>query len=209
MLHDAILAEVERYYSERFAEHGASAQGVDWNSPESQERRFVQLARLFEPGEHDFSVNDLGCGYGAFVAFLDRCGFSASYTGYELSQAMLGHARSAFRGRPSIRFRHGSALRQADYSVASGIFNVKLTAGDADWTSYVWATIDELARASLKGFAFNMLTTYSDANKRRADLYYADPSRVFETCAERYSHDVALLHDYGLWEFTVIVRYRS
>jgi len=35
------------------------------------------------------------------------------------------------------------------------------------------------------------------------------PSTTFDRCMDRYGRDVALLHDYGLWEFTVLVRFRA
>ena len=40
----------------------------------------------------------------------------------------------------------------------------------------------------------------------RPDLYYADPCRLFDLCKRRYAKNVALLHDYGLYEFTILVR---
>lgn len=206
MRREAILDAVERYYSAKFDEHGAQAQGVDWNSTESQELRFEQLAQVFRGRSGPFTVNDLGCGYGAFAAFLAERGYDARYTGYELSPAMLESARAAFGADERVRFVEGSALEPADYSVASGIFNVRLGFGDEEWRAYVDATIEDLARASGSGFAFNMLTSYSDADRRRPDLYYADPREVFDLCKTRYSRHVALLHDYGLWEFTILVR---
>jgi cyclopropane fatty-acyl-phospholipid synthase-like methyltransferase len=206
MRREVIHVAVADYYSGKFAEHGASARGVDWSSEESQELRFEQLAQLLRHEEDGFTVNDLGCGYGAFAAFLARHGFDAEYTGYELSEAMLAHARKAFGGEEKVRFEEGAVLGAADYSVASGIFNVRLGFGDREWGTYVDETIEELATSSGKGFAFNMLTSYSDAEYRREDLYYADPTAVFDMCKRRYSRDVALLHDYGLFEFTIIVR---
>jgi SAM-dependent methyltransferase len=209
MPRDAILSAVERYYSNRFAEHGASAKGVDWNSEQSQELRFEQLAQLFRSDPSPFSINDLGCGYGAFARFLERTGFEGLYVGWELSPQMLAHARASFAGREDVQFREGASLAPADYSIASGIFNVRLGFADTEWRNYVDEMLDELAQASLKGFAFNMLTSYSDADRRRPDLYYADPREIFDLCKTRYSPDVALLHDYGLWEFTAIVRSRA
>ncbi len=73
----------------------------------------------------------------------------------------------------------------ADYSVASGIFNVKLEFGEGEWATYVAETIAQLARASRKGFAFNMLTSHSDEDRKRPDLYYADPCETFEACRTR------------------------
>jgi len=207
MQHDSILTAVERYYSRRFSEHGASAKGVDWNTEQSQELRFDQLAQLVRDGDGPLSVNDLGCGYGAFADFLTDRGVQASYTGYELSAAMVEHAQARFQGRPDVSFRLGSDLLEADYSIASGIFNVKLGFSEDDWSAYVDDVLDAMARASTRGFAFNMLTMYSDPDRRRPDLYYADPRVVFGACKERYSERVALLHDYPLWEFTTIVRF--
>jgi hypothetical protein len=40
----------------------------------------------------------------------------------------------------------------------------------------------------------------------RPDLFYADPAEVFEYCRKRYSRSVALLHDYPLYEFCILVR---
>jgi hypothetical protein len=63
--------------------------------------------------------------------------------------------------------------------------------------------MNSLSRA---GFAFNALTKYSDAEFMRPDLYYADPLFLFDHCKCRYSKFVALLHDYPLYEFTILVR---
>jgi hypothetical protein len=70
----------------------------------------------------------------------------------------------------------------------------------------VHATLDVLDRASIRGFAFNSLTAYSDADRMRPHLYYPDPCELFDLCKRRYSRNVALLHDYGLYEFTILVR---
>jgi hypothetical protein len=94
----------------------------------------------------------------------------------------------------------------ADYGVASGIFNVRLSHEDSEWLDYIESMLEVLDRTSRLGFAFNCLTSYSDRDKMRDDLYYADPRRLFDLCKRRYSRDVALLHDYGLYEFTLLVR---
>lgn len=201
----SILADVERYYSRAFDAHGASAHGVDWRDDGSQELRFVQFERLLTNAE-PFSINDLGCGYGAFASFLAAREFTGTYTGYELSARMLDHARGTFASHPTFRFLHGSDLEEADCSVASGIFNVRLGYAEKDWLDYVHQTIDDLANASRLGFAFNMLTSYSDSHLQRENLYYADPRAMFDLCKRRYSRHVSLLHDYGLWEFTILVR---
>ena len=94
----------------------------------------------------------------------------------------------------------------ADYGVASGIFNVRLGSTDDAWRSHVLRTLDVLNKTSRRGFSFNCLTLYSDQDRMRDYLYYADPCDLFDHCKRTYSRDVALLHDYGLYEFTILVR---
>ena len=203
MSFEAIKDKVGRYYTGRLREHGASARGVDWNSEESQVLRFAQLVRVL-PESSAFSVVDFGCGYGALVGYLEGRGFEFDYQGFDISTEMVERARHD-HGRG--RFTSDEAqLEPADFTLASGIFNVKLDTSAEDWTDYVLATTATLDRLGRKGFAFNMLTSYSDADRMRADLYYGDPLRFFDHCKRTYSKQVALLHDYGLYEFTILVR---
>jgi hypothetical protein len=209
MAAESILDRVERYYSGRFAEHGATARGVDWNSADSQELRFRQLLTVVEEPTSSFSLNDFGCGYGALVPHLQRHGLDATYRGFDLSSSMLAHAREAYESPPRVTFvERATDLDPSDYTVASGIFNVKLDVPETEWQAYVLLTIDKLAELSTRGFAFNMLTAHSEPEKMRADLYYGEPSQLFDHCVRRFTRHVALLHDYGLWEFTMIVRTR-
>ncbi len=61
-------------------------------------------------------------------------------------------------------------------------------------------------KASEKGFSFNLLTSYSDAHLKKDYLYYANPGFWFDFCKQNFSRNVALLHDYNLYEFTIRVR---
>jgi SAM-dependent methyltransferase len=154
-----------------------------------------------------FSLNDYGCGYGALVPYLHERGAEVVYRGFDLSASMLEHARRKHAAPPAIGFvGDESELEPADYTVASGIFNVKLDVPEEDWQEYVLQTLRRISRLSVRGFAFNMLTSYSDADKMSDDLYYGDPRFFFDHCKREYSRNVALLHDYGLYEFTTVVR---
>jgi SAM-dependent methyltransferase len=151
-----------------------------------------------------FSLNDFGCGYGALVGFLAARGLDVEYRGFDLSESMLEHARREYGNGTFVG--RVDELAPADYTVARGIFNVKLDVPVDEWREYVVSTLETIAGLSVQGFAFNMLTSYSDADKMRDDLYYGDPRFFFDLCKREYSRHVALLHDYGLYEFTMIVR---
>ena len=202
-----LLNEVAGYYSEKLARHGETPRGVDWNDEHGQTLRFEQLCRIITGQTADFSLNDLGCGYGALLDFLREKYTMISYCGIDVSEDMIRAARSSHAAQPAARFITAAEPDSVeDYGLASGIFNVRLERTDVEWQEYLQATLDVLDRTSRLGFAFNCLTSYSDADKKRGDLYYADPCRLFDLCKRRYSRQVALLHDYGLYEFTILVR---
>lgn len=201
-----MLNEVASYYSSKLIEHGETPRGVDWNGKEGQIQRFEQLTRIL-PKAEPFALNDLGCGYGALVDHLNSRHQNFSYYGYDVSGDMIDVARNRFANAPNVQFAVAAEpASTVDFGIASGIFNVKLEATDADWRKHMETTIEGMDRTSRYGFAFNCLTSYSDENKMRKYLYYADPCYFFDLCKRRYSRHVALLHDYGLYEFTILVR---
>ncbi|MBV9509031.1 MAG: class I SAM-dependent methyltransferase [Caulobacteraceae bacterium] len=204
-----ILEAVASYYSGKLSEHGATPRGVDWKDAESQHVRHRQFLRLIED-DLDATLVDVGCGYGDFLPFLRGAGHRGRYIGCDVSEAMIDAARRLHGEGADRSFMVGPAPAGiADYAVASGILNVMRPPSGEGWKEYVRATIDELAAAGRRGFAFNMLSLNSDPERRRADLHYADPPTVLADCITRYGRHVALMQDYGLWEFTVLVRQPS
>lgn len=202
-----IVQRVERYYTGRFEEFGATPRGVDWTSAESQTLRFEQLLKVCERARGPFRLLDFGCGYGSLLEHVRARGIDCDYVGYDLSEPMLAHARERFGGDGRAAFvGPHEPLPGADYAVASGIFNVKQDVATEPWRAYVLHTIDRLGTLGARGFAFNALTSYSDPERMRPDLHYADGRELFDYCKRRHSRQVALLHDYGLWEFTIVVR---
>lgn len=201
-----ILEAVKQYYHLKLEAHGPTPSGVDWNSEESQTLRFEQLLKVCDE-KVPFSLIDYGCGYGALATCMMEQGLSFQYQGFDISPQMVAKAKEFHRGNPSCRFFEEEALlTPAEFVVASGVFNVKLQAEGAEWKVYVLHTLERIHALSESGFAFNLLTSHSEPHRMRPDLYYADPCFFFDYCKTRFSKDVALLHDYGLYEFTLLVR---
>ena len=203
---EPLLDPVRRLYEESLQAHGTTSRAVGWNDEASQRLRFEKLAAVIASGESALRVNDLGCGYGAMFDFLaarfgDRL---AAYHGIDISGEMVAAARARVRDARASFAASDTLHDDADYTFASGTFNVRMDASEEQWTAHVEASVLAMAAKSRKGLAFNLLSTYVDWRAER--LYYADPCHFFDFCRRRVSRFVTLLHDYPLYEWTILVR---
>jgi SAM-dependent methyltransferase len=204
---DRLRQGQEDFFKEKLNTYGPNYRGVGYNAPDRQDISFRQLIKICEEPIQPFSMIDYGCGYGALIQHLTDRGLAFTYTGFDITDEMIKNATALFGHLNTCRFISDKrALLPADYTVASGIFNMKLDTEYSEWTQYVIRTLDEMWALSRKGMAFNILTKYSEPEKMRPELYYADPCFLFDYCKTHYSRDVALLHDYHIFEFTILVR---
>lgn len=199
-----IEQQVKAYYNEKLSAFGPTPRGVDWNGEASQNLRFEQLSKLIDPTA-PFSLLDYGCGYGAMYDFLDqKHGDQLTYLGYDLSADMIEAAQESHIKGPT--FSSALPTTPVDYVVASGIFNVKMEVDKKAWEAFIQTTLQDINKLAIKGFSFNILTSYSDPPFQKDYLYYAEPEKWFRYCKLNFSPQVALLHDYPLYEFCLIIR---
>jgi SAM-dependent methyltransferase len=196
------LSKIEELYSKNIDEFGLDAKSVGWGTQEKQDLRFKKLLGVIEDKSELFTVNELGCGYGELVKYCKRNDFNlGTYHGYDISEKMLEAAKE-YIGGENVRLYHESEIKtQADYTIASGIFNVRFDEDKEAWGNFVKNTISHMYKSSNKGIAFNFLTKYVDWEAE--DLYYADPAFYFDFCKRELSKYVNVIHDYNLYEFTI------
>jgi hypothetical protein len=154
-------------------------------------------------------VIDYGSGYGAMFDFLQKKGWQFEYYGIDLIEKMVIEGREAHQAFANAHFTTDeSEVPAAEYLLAGAIFNIKLETSYEDWQAFTVKTLHRMNELCSKGFSFNMLTSYSDADRmaQRPDLFYGDPLFFFDLCKRNFSRNVALLHDYGLYDFTILVR---
>ena len=200
------LNKIKNYFTDKLREHGATHRGVDYNSTESQEARFSQLLKLID-SSRKYSLLDFGSAYGGMYDYFVRLGHNVHYVGYDIAEPMIVKGRELHPDNPDCWFTNEMGeVPMLDYAVVSGTFNMKLDADFDSWTQVVIDALNQMNAHASKGIAFNMLTSYSDADRMRPDLYYGDPCFFFDYCKRNFSRNVALLHDYNLYDFTILVR---
>ena len=206
MSNSSDLIKVKKFFTDKLEEHGPTHLGVDYNSTESQETRFFQVIKVINSSKK-YSMLDFGSGYGGMYDFLIGLGHQLHYVGYDIAEPMVNKGREIHPNNPDCWFTSKiDEVPLLDYAVLSGTFNMKLDADNNAWTKIVMDCLHQMNAHAAHGFAFNMLTKYSDSDKMRADLYYGDPLFFFDYCMRNFSRNIALLHDYRLYDFTIIVR---
>ncbi|HIE25577.1 MAG TPA: class I SAM-dependent methyltransferase [Anaerolineales bacterium] len=201
------LDDVRKYFTQKLEKHGATYLGVDYNSPESQEARFDELIRVIRPATEPYSLLDFGSGYGGTYDYLLHLGHKLTYLGYDIAESMVNKGNEIYAEDKNCSFTTNiEKVPLLDYAIASGTFNMKLDADYDAWTEIVINALHQMNDHARKGFSSNFLTKYSDRDRMRDDLYYADPLFIFDYCKNNFSRNVALLHDYELYDFTIIVR---
>ena len=210
MEYQTILQATETHYSGKIKKYGPTFKGVDWGYEKGQKVRFEQLLKPIDLREVS-TIIDYGCGYGALLDYLDQKGFSGKYAGYDISPGMIRKAEELhkFKGEHIYFTTNPSNLKISDYTLASGIFNVKLRTCDKEWCDYILYTLDQIAELSRFGFIFNILSNRTPHESRENDLFYADPDFIFNYCRQRFSNLVTISHDYLLPDFTVSVRLKK
>lgn len=201
-----LLADIARYYDSKVLAHGATALGVDWPAITSVHKRLIELLAVVDfDGEP--SLNDLGCGWGAALEVIGHLHPAArvDYEGIDVAPAMIDAARARWAGDPRARFDVGSrCTRVANYTIASGIFNVKLAHPREEWEAHVRSTLEDISRHSTTAFAVNFMLP-TPAREAVAQLYCTPPDPWVRVCESlgRRAHVAPLP---GLGEFTLQVR---
>lgn len=144
-----------KFYKKSYNKHGVSAQGVHWNSIESQFIRFEIITNYIKNIE-DSLIIDIGCGFGDYLVFLEKQNIKIkNYLGLDCEEFMISIASQKHQ---SNNFLVCDILTDkiptADYLICSGSLNLLNKRN-------FFLAIKKCFEASKRGFIFNFLTQES------------------------------------------------
>jgi len=183
----------ENFYQNNYDQHGVTAEGVAWNSAQTQKRRFSALLSCLGNIRNDTLV-DAGCGFGDFYLYLkEKNSLPKSYVGMDLCEPMVKEAQR----RTGCKIMQRDILRQtiplADWYVASGSMNL-LTRLETR------IFIQRCFEKSRKGFVFNLL----HGKEREGTYNYWLPHEIIEQCRP-ISTRIEIKEGYMDGDFTVML----
>lgn len=196
----AFLTDVALIYHAMLDHHGAVPAGVCWSDLDGQLLRFDLLCAGIDTAR-TVTVNDVGCGYGALFDYLASRFALSGYCGTDICEAMLQEAGRRVSG-PQVRFEQSALpVAVADWSLASGTFNLSGGADPDEWRELVRLVLTAMARHSRTGLAFNMLLP----DALHHSLWGSEPAEWIDFCAQRLHGQPTLVHHPGGREWTLRV----
>jgi len=183
----------EKYYSEVVQRHGVSAQGVHWNSQETQYRRFEILLEMLALDEST-SIVDVGCGFADLYLYMQAKKMRfGTYIGLEVMKSMVDEASQRVTCEIRVSDVLCDTLPEADYYVCSGAMNI-LTREE----TYLF--IRRCLSASKKAFVFNLLEGEDDSM-----VYNYFRPKEIEAFAKEWGVSYKMKRGYLPRDFTVLL----
>ncbi len=200
----SIEAGVIRAYTSALGRHGATPQGVFWNSAKSQKARFAALLAMIRAqradaggGERPPTIADIGCGYGALYDYMRARGEYADwgYSGFDINPAMIRACRQRFPDA-ATGFEIGAMpVRAVDYALFSGTFNLCMI-DDADrWQRYILDQLSACRPQCRCGMVLNLLCRRQTTI--RNNIFYADRDAILAELHRRFG-DIRVADTPGL-----------
>ena len=182
------------FYQSNIETYGLTAQGVAWDSPRTQRRRFAVLASCLGDLRGE-SIVDAGCGFGDFYLYLKERGNPPQrYIGIDLLEEMVEEARRRTGCRILKRDILRQSLPRADWYVASGSMNLL---GRTETAIFIRRCFEHAS----KGFVFNLL----EGREREGAFSYWHPREVRELlCA--LGARVEIVEGYLEGDMTVVLK---
>lgn len=181
----------ESFYLTAVSEHGETAEGLQWNSVESQEVRFRVLRSFLPDDLSELTLVDAGCGFGDFYLYLERLGERPGrYIGIDALAHMVETARTRTGCEIHVLDVLADTLPAADYYLCSGAMNT-LTRGETH------RFIQNCYESSASAFVFNLLKGWNNSS-----IYNFYLPRDIVRLAQEMGADCRLHEGYLAGDFT-------
>ncbi|PWG04262.1 class I SAM-dependent methyltransferase [Polaribacter aquimarinus] len=201
----SIIKKQIEAYRENFLENLGTPEGTFQNNLETQYLRFSRLIKFFRL-EQENTIHDIGCGICDMYKYFKSINLkNFIYSGTEIVPEMVNYGKEKYK---DIKIFNQDILKiddsiKYDYLVLSGVFNLPGKTDRKEWKEFCFKMIDKMFELCNKAISFNFLTT--NGTFQAPELFYLDPTEVFNYCLKKHSRFVVLDNNYPLYEFTITV----
>lgn len=177
--------EIAKKYNSRFSKLGAVPEASLWFSEERQILRFKLISDILEKSKRGttLSLNDIGCGYGAFVPYIFQRfpNTNILYNGYDIASNPLDYCKKAYK-QESVCFKLGKVPdRLCDFSIMSGTYNYAPIFSSKAWHRYLFENLIQIWKYSRFGMIFN-ISVSQNARITAQNISYFNKDYVKHFC---------------------------
>jgi SAM-dependent methyltransferase len=200
---------IVRHYEQCLARHSATPRGVDWPNGADLAARFGVMLELLAQTSGRPALLDLGCGPGLLLDYLAATGGvdRVRYRGIDLSSAMIDAARVRW---PMHEFECRDIVaaplpeQSVDIVIMNGVLTERISLSVEAMTAMAKSLVAAAFRIARVGIAFNVMNAHVDWE--RADLFHWRFDALADFLTREVSRHYAFRADYGLYEYTCLVR---
>jgi SAM-dependent methyltransferase len=177
--------KLQKTYRDRFLKYGATPTGSFWLSKIRQDKRFKLILDqiMLQSPRTNFSIADIGCGYGALAAYLsnDTRFRHVEYTGYDISPELITASQQQLTNS-RFRFQVGTCPdHPTAFVVMSGTYNLAATQDLLAWERYLFDCLKACWNKTTRAMIFN-LQVAKTAHIAKDAIYYAECENVIKLC---------------------------
>ena len=180
-----VEATIAQKYNNRFTKLGAVPEASLWFSKERQLARFKLIADVVakKRPKANFSISDIGCGYGAFLPYLFQRFPDGDfiYTGFEIAEKPLNYCIKTYQ-TSNVIFKMGSSPKiHSDFSIMSGTYNYAPVISPKVWQAYLFKNLSQIWGYCRCGIIFN-LSVANEAKITSQNISYFSQENVMKFC---------------------------
>ncbi len=148
------------FFSQRFKKHGNSQKALSWESPYTQQARFVELLKIYTLCDviGHTTLLDFGCGLGHLYKWAKGNGFLSAwnidYFGTDINTEFIRENHANFPETEFFLKDDSLYNKNFDIIVCSGLYNLKFS-DDFDIAAHYKAELKQLFDICGRGIAVN------------------------------------------------------
>ena len=208
LIHRILNKEISNIYNKRFDTFNNTPKGVFWNSKLSQDLRLnIILDKILQNAKSDeFSIADIGCGYGRFYEILKERNLDdkVKYYGFDINQKIINFCKNN-KDFVNVKFEISALpFDDTDYIVMSGTYNLTPTNDISLWEDYIIKNLTNNWKFVRKAMIFNCLI--KEKRKIEKKLYYTELSWIQKICERNFCDPEIIKHNLLKDDITIILK---
>ena len=208
LIYKLINKQISNIYNKRFDYYNNTPKGVFWNSKLSQDLRLnIILDKILNiPKNQEFSIADIGCGYGRLYEIIKERNLDnkVQYYGFDINQKLINFCKNN-KEFENVEFAiNAFPFKKTDYVVMSGTYNLTPTNNIPLWEDYIIKNLTSNWKLVEKAMIFNCLTkAKKEINK---SLYYTELSWLKRICEDEFGKIQIFKHQLLKDDITIIIK---